>query len=432
MIAAVTRWIAAAGAALVSLDSIVNIAFPAMAASFAVPPERMRWVIICYVFTYALTSFAGGALADRIGHARVFRAGVVLSGVSFALAGLAPTFATFLGARVVQGFAGGLVYGTAPGLITLSAAPAARGRALGFLNAAIGLAYASGPLIAGVLVDAVGWRAIFHVRVPLAALTFALAFLLPAASVSGSGRLVAAADVLRGAVLRPGVLAFFGNAGIFSVWLLAPFYLVAVRGLDATAGGVLFMLTPLGTAVAAPLAGRLVDRFGPWPLVVSGLLIEAAGLAMLGRADARTPLLELAAVLFGAGFGLGMFQVPNMTAAMAVRSRPAGRGRRLHVSRPHARHGVRRRHAGPALRRPAHDRGRGGVQRVLRGGGARRGRRRPARRAVGTPGRVSARTHCAPTIATWCSPSRSSRSCRRTCIAWRSRRSSRASLPTSA
>lgn len=70
MIAAVTRSIAAAGAALVSLDSVVNIAFPAMTAAFAVPPDRMRWVIICYVFTYALTSLGGGALADRVGHAR--------------------------------------------------------------------------------------------------------------------------------------------------------------------------------------------------------------------------------------------------------------------------------------------------------------------------------------------------------------------------
>jgi MFS family permease len=116
----VTRSIAAAGAALVSLDSIVNIAFPAMSAGFAVPPERMRWVIICYVFTYALTALAGGAVADRVGHARVFQAGVALSAFAFALGGLAPSFDTFLGARVVQGFAGGLVYGTAPGLVTLA------------------------------------------------------------------------------------------------------------------------------------------------------------------------------------------------------------------------------------------------------------------------------------------------------------------------
>lgn len=313
-----TRSIAAAGAALVSLDSIVNIAFPAMSAGFAVPPERMRWVIICYVFTYALTALAGGAVADRVGHARVFQAGVALSALAFALGGLAPSFDTFLGARVVQGFAGGLVYGTAPGLVTLAASPGERGRALGGLNAAIGAAYAIGPLVAGVLVDAVGWRSIFHVRVPLALLTLALALRLPAAHIAGSARVVAVRELLRGAVVRPGVLAFLGNAGIFSVWLLAPFYLVGVRGLDAGSGGVLFMLTPLGTAVAAPLAGRLADRVGPWPLVVCGLGVEAVGLALLGRAGPETPLPALAAVLFGAGLGLGVFQVPNMAAAMAA------------------------------------------------------------------------------------------------------------------
>jgi MFS family permease len=218
----------------------------------------------------------------------------------------------------VQGLAGGLVYGTAPGLVTRVAAPGERGRALGALNAAIGLAYAGGPLVAGVLVDTVGWRSIFHLRVPLAALTLAIAFALPGEPGGAAARRPGRVQLLRGAVLRPGVLAFCGNAGIFAVWLLAPFYLVSVRGLDATVGGVLFMLTPLGTAVAAPLAGRAADRVGPWPLVVCGLALEALGLALLGGADAQTPLPALAAVLFGAGLGLGVFQVPNMAAAMAA------------------------------------------------------------------------------------------------------------------
>jgi MFS family permease len=318
MIAAVTRTVAAAGAALVSRDSVVNIAFPAMSTTFAAPAERMRWVIICYVFTYALTALAGGAVADRVGHARVFRAGVGLSAIAFALGGLAPTFETFLGARVVQGLAGGLIYGTAPGLVTVSTPPAARGRALGVLNAAMGLALAGGPLVSGVLVEAVGWRSIFYGRVPLAALTLALALGVRVERAPASPRWPSPRDVLRGAVVRPGVLAFCANAGIFAVWLLVPFYLVTVRGLDAAAGGVLFMLTPLGTAVAAPAAGRLADRVGPWPLVVSGLAVEAVGLALLGGADAQTPLPALAAVLFAAGLGLGIFQAPNMAAAMAA------------------------------------------------------------------------------------------------------------------
>ncbi|MFZ1060913.1 MAG: MFS transporter, partial [Candidatus Rokuibacteriota bacterium] len=242
-----TRWIAAAGAFVVSLDSMVNIAFPSMAAAFRLPPEAMRWVIICYVGTYALMSFGGGALADRVGHGRVFRAGLALSAVGFVLSGTAPTFGWLLGGRVVQGVAAGLVYGTAPGLVTLAAPPEERGRALGFVSAGIGLAFTAGPLIAGVLVDAFGWRAVFHIRVvpALAALAWALAALWPGRA-SVDHRLVSLRQIGRAPVLHASLLSFIANAGIFAIWLLAPFYLVERRGLDARAGGALFMLTPLG------------------------------------------------------------------------------------------------------------------------------------------------------------------------------------------
>src|SRR5262249_29856127 len=144
-----TRWIAAGGAFVVSLDSMVNIAFPAIAAGFALPPEAVRWVILCYVFVYSLVSFGGGALADRVGHARVFSTGLALTTLAFVLAAVAPAFGWLLGARVLQGLGGGMIYGTAPGIITLAASPSARGRALGFLNAAIGVAFAIGPIAAG-------------------------------------------------------------------------------------------------------------------------------------------------------------------------------------------------------------------------------------------------------------------------------------------
>src|SRR5256885_16676888 len=107
------RWLAAAGALLVSLDSMMNIAFPALAATFAVPPERVRWVIICYVLTYAITSFAGGAAADRVGHVAVFRAGLAGSAVAYGMGGAAPTCEWLLAARVVPGLAGGRVSGVA-------------------------------------------------------------------------------------------------------------------------------------------------------------------------------------------------------------------------------------------------------------------------------------------------------------------------------
>ncbi len=314
-----TRWIAAAGAFVVSLDSMVNIAFPAIAAAFAVPPDAMRWVIMCYVFTYSLVSFAGGTLADRIGHARVFSTGLTLSALAFVVAASAPAFGWLLGARVLQGVGGGMIYGTAPGLITLAAPPSARGRALGFLNAAIGVAFATGPIVAGALVELSGWRAVFGARLPVALVVLAWAWLgLPRVDVASGHRRIAVADVTRLPVLHASVLAFLANAGIFAIWLLAPFYLVQHRGHDALVGGFLFMLTPLGTAVAAPLAGRLADRLGARIPSVVGLAMEAGGLLLLSGATRVTPAVAIGAALFASGFGLGLFQVPNMTAVMGA------------------------------------------------------------------------------------------------------------------
>src|SRR5512145_3509493 len=102
-----SRWIAAAGAFVVSLDSTVNIAFPAMAAAFAVPAERVRWVVISYVLTYALVSFIGGAAGDRVGHRPVFLVGIGLSALGFLVCGTAASFTMLLAGRVLQGLAGG-------------------------------------------------------------------------------------------------------------------------------------------------------------------------------------------------------------------------------------------------------------------------------------------------------------------------------------
>jgi MFS family permease len=302
----VSRWLAAAGALLVSLDSMMNIAFPAIAADFAVPPERIRWVIICYVLTYALTSLAGGAAGDRIGHVTVFRAGAALSIVAFVMGGLASGFGWLLVARVVQGFGGGLIYGTAPALAVAGASPALRGRRLGFLSGAMGLGFL-GSLPAGLLVESVGWRWVFHVRVPLALIVLGWALAVRSERVDLDRKPMLTGDVTRGPVLRAGALSFVARGAIFAIWLLVPFYLVEARGLGALVGGVFFMLTPLGTTIAGPLAGRLADRIGAATPAVVGLALETAGLAVLGFV-----------ALFVAGFGVGFFEVPNMATIMAA------------------------------------------------------------------------------------------------------------------
>jgi MFS family permease len=302
---------------------MMNIAFPSIAAGLAVPAESMRWVIICYVGVYALTAFAGGAVADLVGHVRVFRVGIALTAVALVAGGLSASLGPMLLARALQGVAGGLVYGTAPGIVSLAAAPDRRGRALGRLSAAIALGLALGPLAAGVLVDLYGWRAVFHARSPLAALVFVGLLGVGgvakgAAGVAGARRLVGWGDLRRPPVPVICSLAFLANAAIFSIWLLGGFYLIDRRGFSAGVAGAIFMLTPLGTSIAAPLAGRIADRLGAATPLVTGLVLQTLGLAGLAAADGATPVAFVALALFTAGFGAGVFQVPMMTLVMAA------------------------------------------------------------------------------------------------------------------
>jgi MFS family permease len=314
---AAARWAAAAGAFVVSLDSLVNIALPSMADTFVVPPEAVRWVVICYVLTYAVLSFVGGAAADVLGHRRVFILGLVIGVVGYLVCGTARNFAELLLGRVTQGVGAGLVYGTVPAIITLAAGPGGRGRAVGFFNGAVGLALAIGPVVAGGMVAGLGWRFVFHLRVPLAlAVLVASVAALPRRRLQAPHPLVSIDEIRRARAFRPSALSFVANAGIFAIWLLAPFYLVATRGLTLVESGLIFMSTPLAMTIAAAIAGRMIERVGARRLAAIGMVMEAAGLFLLSRAGPATPRLLLAGALGLAGFGLGIFQVPNMALVM--------------------------------------------------------------------------------------------------------------------
>jgi MFS family permease len=154
--------------------------------------------------------------------------------------------------------------------------------------------------------------------VPFALGVLVWAVLTSSAPVVSERRPVTIDDVTRGGVLQASVLAFVARGAIFAIWLLVPFYLVDTRGLGASVGGIFFMLTPLGAAVAAPVGGRVSDRVGASAPAVTGLVMQTAGLGFLGFVDGATSLWLIALALFVAGFGLGFFEVPNMTTIMVA------------------------------------------------------------------------------------------------------------------
>src|SRR5262245_20100599 len=303
--------LASIGVLVVSLDSSLNIALPDMAAAFGISASAIRWVIICYVLTYALTAFAAGVLADHLGADRVFTAGFWLSGIAFAAYLASPSFAGVLALRVAQGVGGGLIFGTAPALVTQVLPRERHGRGLGVMSLGLGAGMTVGPVLGGLLVHEFGWRAVFVYRAPIAigVAIAATAWTARARPQRGLSRLPLSRAILRVSVLRHAVLAFLANYAQFAIWLLVPFYLVSARGVPPLAVGFLFALTPFTTALTAPVAGWAADRLGArWPAIV-GLGVETAGLFAISRLGVESTLLQLAVGLVLVGFGVGIFQV---------------------------------------------------------------------------------------------------------------------------
>lgn len=309
-------WLASLGAFLCSLDSALNVAFPAISAAFGVAPDRVALLIVFYHVPLGMLTVLGGLLGDRFGHRRVFTYGIWTVAVAFPLCGLAPGYGWLLAARAGQGVGTGLVFGTAPALVTLALAPDRRAPGLGVLNVVAGAGLAGAPLIAGALIDAFGWRAVFLFRVPLAVAVGGLALLVPAAMRRAPW---VAPDVPRVSLrLALGnALAVAANLAFFSIYIFGPYYLVDVTRHSATAAGLLFMTVPLSTSLGGLVGGWLTGRYRAERLVVLGLALEAAGVFAISTLDAGSGAPAIVAAFMLTGWGLGLFQVPNMALVMA-------------------------------------------------------------------------------------------------------------------
>ena len=119
------------GTATAQLDTSVNIAFPAITRGFALTIGDIQWVVICYVLTYASLLLVLGRIGDSIGHAVVFRTGLIWSAVALLLVGYAPSYGAMLVFRCLQGVGAALVLSCGAALVTSLYGEERRGRALG-------------------------------------------------------------------------------------------------------------------------------------------------------------------------------------------------------------------------------------------------------------------------------------------------------------
>jgi EmrB/QacA subfamily drug resistance transporter len=350
------------GASPGPLDIAVNVALPAITDHFALALANVQWLVVCYVLVYGSLMLVCGKLGDLAGHRLIFRIGLVVTAVGCTACALAPDWPLFLSARTLQGIGTALALSCTPALATAVYPPEQRVKALAGYAMAMSLAAALGPVLGGILVAVWGWQAVYWIRVPIALLALALSGALPSAqtesrqfdllgaillaasvgmlllalvlsqrpAVSGwmaLGLLVVALVLLHRYVMRslnsaepiirpelftdaaftiPNVMNALANLAGFAILLLTPYYLMNVLHLSAIVSGLMLALAYTGTLAGAPLAARLVPRFGRRPTAFAGILFVALGLLPLGLtgAAAAVPIVAFLLVLEGMGQGL--------------------------------------------------------------------------------------------------------------------------------
>src|ERR1700760_368142 len=165
------RWllaVAVLGSGIAFLDAtVVNVAVPAIGRDLHATTSTLQWILNGYTLTLAALILLGGSLGDRYGRRRVFVAGTGLFTISSLLCAVAPNAGLLVAARLVQGVGGALLTPGSLAMVESGFRPAERARAIGAWSGLGGVAGALGPLIGGLLVAAVSWRAVFLINLPL-------------------------------------------------------------------------------------------------------------------------------------------------------------------------------------------------------------------------------------------------------------------------
>jgi EmrB/QacA subfamily drug resistance transporter len=361
--------------------SLVNLGLHAIQADLAADLATLQWVIDLYNLAYAIFILSGGVLADRYGRRRIFLLGTAIFALGSALCAVAWDAPALILGRFVTGVGAAFALPAALAILALAFPDAReRTRAIAIWGAMNGLAMAIGPTLGGLLVDALGWRSLFAVILPVAAATYALAAHAVAETTGGARPLDIRGQILAMLALlllcvgviegprwgwdSPATFACLAGAalcavafvvaertaadpmlpldmfanrafsaaiadaslmtyGVYGLLFLLPLYLQALRGTAATTAGVILLPLSLTFFVASPVAGRIATRVGPRRLIGAGMTLNGCGLLALTFLADDTGMAVIVAALLAVGLGLGLITGPISTAAVA--NAPAAR-----------------------------------------------------------------------------------------------------------
>lgn len=362
---------------IVSMDAtIVNVAIPAIRTDLHASPSQLQWVVDVYTLVLASLLILAGATGDRFGRRRVFQIGLTVFAFGSLLCSLAPNIETLIVARLLQAIGGSMMNPVALSIVSqIFTGRVERARALGIWGSVVGIAMSLGPIVGGLLIETVGWRAVFWINLPICAAAIILTAVfvpetksLTMRNIDPAGQALAVLflfGVVFALIEGPGLgwthpltltaaviavvafvlflryearrldpfidLRFFRSipfsaatvtaVSAFAGWgaflFMMSLYLQGERGYSAMETGLIYLPIAIGALLFSPLSGRLVGRFGARPsLLIAGVLITVAS-AMLSFLTATTPVWELLVVFAVFGIGFSMVNAPITNAAVS-------------------------------------------------------------------------------------------------------------------
>ncbi|MDR2984232.1 MAG: DHA2 family efflux MFS transporter permease subunit [Nocardiopsaceae bacterium] len=376
------RWVLFAtvlGTTMASIDAtVVGIALPAIGKDFNASLADLQWVVTAYTLTLAGLLLVAGALGDRYGRKLVFQIGVVWFALASILCLIAPSATFLIGARALQGIGAALLTPGSLAIIEASFRPGDRGKAIGAWSGFGGVGTAIGPFLGGWLIQAVSWRLIFAINLPIAALVVAvtwrhvpesrdeaetgrvdisggllvtlgligLTYGLIDGPAKGWNRATPLASLIAGVILlvmfvlrerraRTPVLPLslfsstqFTSANIvtFTVYgalggalFLLPIQLQQVSGYTALQAGVSLLPVTVIMLLLSSRSGALAARIGPRLQMTAGPLVIAAGFALFARIGSSGDYLtEVLPAVLVFGFGLAINVAPLTATVLAA------------------------------------------------------------------------------------------------------------------
>jgi EmrB/QacA subfamily drug resistance transporter len=362
---------------MVTLDNtIVNVALPSIQREFRASVSELQWVADAYLVVIAALLLFGGSLGDRFGRRRILRTGLVVFAVGSLACSLAPSLGLLIAFRGLQACGGCMLNPNSLSIISNTfTEPRERASAIGFWGGVVGVSTALGPILGGALIDAIDWRAIFWVNVPIAlAALVLLALFVPESKARKPRRfdargqllaIVVLATVTYGIIEGPVrgwtdwlILVCFGVAlagtttfivverrqpeplldlrffrsppfsGATAIAVLAfiilagwlfinTLYLQDVRGYSPLMAGVAALPATIVIVAVAPFTGRMIGLRGSrLPLCAAGAFM-AAGVGLLTLLEPASPYLFLASAYLLIGLGFGAVNPPITNTAVS-------------------------------------------------------------------------------------------------------------------